>query len=424
MCEDNNRISDAPVLYEWTLLGQGVEYGPVYNHESITYSTSVSNAFSYTVASACFLSALALWFVHTPASPQPTHNTFSDHTTPPHATSSVAAVNSSVTQLPTSTPVKKRTPSPEKVEAPLMGTTTPAVGKNDVVRVNNPYQTPPLTPEAINERARASLVNILCTTPSSTFNPVSGSGVVVKENLILTNAHVAQYVLLQDTTRIDITCVVRAGSPARPIGTARIAFMPRAWAQKHAEDIMSPFAKSTGESDVALVSIENPKEILPPIPFDTREAVAFTGDTVLIAGYPASFLGGILIQKNLSALSTFTTIPEVLTFSESLVDALNLGNTLLSQQGSSGGGVFNHYGYVVGLIATATLGNTTSDRELRAITMAHIDRTLRTETGMPFASYLEQGDSEELTTLFKPTARDLIHLFLSPLQLSTTTALL
>lgn len=246
----------------------------------------------------------------------------------------------------------------------------------------------------------------------------------MKENLILTNAHVAQYVLLQDTTRIDITCVVRTGSPARPIGTARIAFMPRIWAQRHAGDIMSSYAKSTGEYDVALVSIESPKEALPPIPFDAREAVAFTGDTVLIAGYPASFLGGILIQKNLSALSTFTTIPEVLTFSESLVDALNLGNTLLSQQGSSGGGVFNQYGYLVGLIATATLGNTTSDRELRAITIAHIDRAIRTEVGMSFATYLEQGDSTELTARFNPTARELIQLFLPPLRLSTTSALL
>jgi S1-C subfamily serine protease len=203
-----------------------------------------------------------------------------------------------------------------------------------------------------------------------------------------------------------------------------VAFIPRTWATRHAGDILSPLAKSTGEYDVALVSIEQPKEAVPPIAFDTREAVAFTGDTVLIAGYPASFLGGILIQKSLSAVSAFTTIPEVLTFSESLVDAVSLGKTVLAQQGSSGGGVFNQHGYLVGLIATATLGKTTDDRELRAITLAHINRTFRSEVGMSIEEYLSQGSSEELRTLFAPTARALVPLFLPALNLSTTSALL
>lgn len=381
----------------------------------------------YAVMAALILAAAALLV---PGSLQPTAPSLvtetTEATTEPmvHSSSSVASVAPSIASF-TSTSTKTHTPMvTHTVHQEARATTTLPADKNEVVRIQRPYQTPPLAPEALNEMARASLVNILCTTPSSTFNPVSGSGIVIKDNLVLTNAHVAQYVLLQDTTRIDITCVVRIGSPARPIGTARIAFIPHEWAQRHAADILSPLAKSTGEYDVALVSIERPKETVPPIAFDTREAVTFTGDSVLIAGYPASFLGGILIQKNLSAVSAFTTVPEVLTFSESLVDALSLGKTVLAQQGSSGGGVFNQHGYLVGIIATATLGNTTNDRELRAVTLAHIERTFRTETGMSLVEYLAQGTAEELRALFAPTARALIPLFLPALNLSTTSALL
>ncbi len=393
-----------------------METGTVYNVEHLPYSEFVKVIVGFLL----FLIILVIpspFFEETSLAPE------ARHVAPIESPSQrVAVVDSDVViadtlPIPTSTPKTPQKDSPLPPQTPP--TSPPETDVNQVVRIQAPYTTPPLSFEEINVRARGSLVNILCTTPTSTFNPTSGSGIVINNNLILTNAHVAQYVLLQDATFVDITCVVRTGSPAYPIGTARVAFMPRAWVQAHAQDILSSLAKSTGEYDVALISMEPLSGGTTPVkaPYDTREAIAFIDDPVLVLGYPASFLGGILIQKSLSALSAVTTIPEVLTFSQALVDAVSLGPTILAQQGSSGGGVFNQYGYLVGIITTSSQGETTDERTLRAISLAHIDRTFRKEAGMSLQQFIEQAPAATLATSFASTSRELVLPFLKALQL-------
>src|ERR1700733_7735385 len=59
---------------------------------------------------------------------------------------------------------------------------------------------PSLSSTELNTQTRAALVNIECTTiAGGTFEPISGSGVVIdSDGVILTNAHVAQFFLLRD----------------------------------------------------------------------------------------------------------------------------------------------------------------------------------------------------------------------------------
>src|SRR3989338_8875222 len=74
---------------------------------------------------------------------------------------------------------------------------------------------PPPSALELNALARAATVNIFCAMEDS--DAASGSGVVIDERgIILTNAHIAQYFLL-DTYRGKefVSCTIRTGSPAK-----------------------------------------------------------------------------------------------------------------------------------------------------------------------------------------------------------------
>src|SRR3989344_7620809 len=78
-----------------------------------------------------------------------------------------------------------------------------------------------LIPQAeLNDTVRKSIVNIFCLTKTvGVIEPITGSGVIIDSHgIILTNAHVAQYLLLRDYLVKDfLNCVIRGGSPATPL---------------------------------------------------------------------------------------------------------------------------------------------------------------------------------------------------------------
>ncbi len=234
--------------------------------------------------------------------------------------------------------------------------------------------------------ARGALVNILCTTLSGgSFNPISGSGVVVdSRGVILTNAHVAQYFLLRDyPTTNSIDCVVRTGSPAQPRYRAELLYLPPTWVVANAAQIKKDTPTGTGEFDYAFLRITgstNPQGTIPSsfaaLPMESGDP--YVQQRILLAAYPAGFLGGIAISLNLYPTSALATVGDVYTFGgETNIDLFSLGGTVVAQTGSSGGAAVSAQGKLIGLIATEVPGATTAERDLRAITMAHIDRSLR-----------------------------------------------
>lgn len=267
------------------------------------------------------------------------------------------------------------------------------------------YNVPPVPLDAVTERVLPSLVNILCT-GGNTFTGASGSGIVIDpRGVILTNAHVAQYFLLGE---YGVSCTIRVGAPAKERYTAELLFLPTQWAEKHAADLLKRQPTGTGEHDWALLRINGrtdlpaaqgtaqaggsqPPKTFPFIPFDTREHIAIKGDPVLLSSYPAGFLGGISIRRNLWPASTTTTVKDVFTFESGLVDIISLGGTIVAQSGSSGGAVVNQWGQLVGIIVTSTLGSTTDDRDLRAMTLAHIERSMFAHFGTNLAGFLNES---------------------------------
>jgi S1-C subfamily serine protease len=288
---------------------------------------------------------------------------------------------------------------------------------------NPPNETtspPSLQPEILNEKARSALVNILCEA-SSPLRSTSGSGVFVdSRGIILTNAHIAQYFLLEGTP-ISVSCTIRSGSPARAAWHAKLVFIPEKWVNKHAKDIVASHATGTGEHDYAFLAITSSVDgsplpaSFPSVSMNFEEAASVTGDPVLIAGYPAEFVGGSAARNTLHASTVFSNIKQLLTFTEGIVDVISVGGTVLAQSGSSGGGFIDLFGSLVGIIVTTSIGDTTGSRDLHAITPAHINRSMREHTGVSTQPFLSL-DITALLSSFQQKETGLSKVILSAIE--------
>lgn len=333
---------------------------------------------------------------------------------PPASTSVKTAVQPTV-KHPISQPVKKpQSPAPL---VPLKPEPVETVSETPTPTPQPPTALPSSSTDDANATVRNALVNILCVTAGSgPIRPISGSGIIIdSRGIILTNAHVAQFMLLSDyPTAGSIDCVIRAGSPARALYKAELLYFPTQWMNANAHKIISENPTGTGEHDFALLRIVGPSgantlpSSFPQVPMSVTQELAAL--PVVLAAYPAGFFDGATIQTNLFIASARTTIGQVFTFEDGGgADLFSAGGTVLSQKGSSGGAVVRETdGALVGLISTATQGATTAERDLRAITVSHINKSIEENTGAGLAALLT-GDSAQKARLFNlnvvPTLR-------------------
>ncbi len=273
---------------------------------------------------------------------------------------------------------------------------------------------PSLIPQAeLNDTVRKSIVNIFCLTKTvGVIEPITGSGVIIdSRGIILTNAHVAQYLLLRDYLVKDfLNCVIRGGSPATPLYKAEILYLPPLWIEQNALGIKLDKPTGTGENDFALLRITESTsptralpESFPAMPVYVSENDINIEDPVLLAGYPAGFLGGTDVTKNLWLTSSITSLKKLYTFRDQTLDGFSLGGTVLAQSGASGGGVFSlKTGELIGLIATSLLEGSTDERDLRAISLFHINERVQSFTGQDLKTFLS-GDLKQKSAEFNST---------------------
>ncbi len=269
--------------------------------------------------------------------------------------------------------------------------------------VPEPPTAPKLSFDELNQKTREALVNVLCTSKrGGSFNPISGSGIFIDpRGIILTNAHVAEYFLLKDyLTPNFLECAIRIGEPARNRYRARLLYLSPAWVAVNAEKINLSEPTGTGENDFALLLVTDTTSADIPMP-DAFPYVRMSLDDsalekpaeVLIAAYPAGFLSGIHIQKDLYPSSAVVRTGSVYSFwGEKTADIFSVGGSVVAQQGSSGGAVVNTEGELIGLIVTATSGHTTAERDLNALTMSHLRASFKRHTGDSIVSLLAAGD--------------------------------
>lgn len=279
---------------------------------------------------------------------------------------------------------------------------------------------PPVIPDPGEEEAeegsgfpRGALVNILCSAKTSALKKsISGSGVIIdSRGIILTVAHVGHYFLLEDYPSAGSSdCVVRTGDPAKTAYDAKLVYVSPEWVKENADALATARPRGNGENDFALLAITSSltSRALPSsfssVPLASSDPDE--NDRVLIGGYGAEFLSGSQIRDALSPILDAGRIAEVYTFGGNAVDVVSVAGTEAAQSGSSGGGLANASGRLVGLITTSNLSGGTAQRVLYAVTPSHIRASFRADAGTSLDSFL-RSSVDDLVEDFEDETREL-----------------
>ncbi len=255
-----------------------------------------------------------------------------------------------------------------------------------------------------------ALVNVFCTTElKNAVRTTTGSGVFIdSKGVILTNAHVAQFLLLADEASATAPrCVIRQGSPAEARYEASLLFISPSWIEANAYQLYAEKPSGTGEHDFALLFVDKsangeplPEHFPALAPLSERNYRYYAAE-VVAAGYPvvqAAPYG----DTSLTPLTDSTSITHLFTFNSGDVDIFSIGPSDVGEQGSSGGPVVNDAGEVVGLIVTRGNSADEGDQSLRALSISYIRRALEEETGLGLAETLS-GDLPRRAHAFRDT---------------------
>ena len=241
---------------------------------------------------------------------------------------------------------------------------------------------------------RAALVNIVCYVPAgSPLHSMSGSGIFIdSKGVILTNAHVAQYFLLRDR---NVSCTIRSGSPAVNRYKAALIYISPSWIRTNPTVLTQVAPSGTGEYDFALLAVtssatsEPLPALFPYVPLAETPPASLT--PIVIASFGAQFLETSQIQSSLYPTIVFGSIKDVYTFAVNTIDILALGGSAAAQEGSSGGGVADATGSLVGTITTSTIQGATDTRNLTAITASYIRAQYAREMNSSLDSLLAES---------------------------------
>lgn len=264
----------------------------------------------------------------------------------------------------------------------------------------------------ISDLVGNALVNIYCQYKTNEYiRTTTGTGFFINpKGIILTNAHVAQFLLLSSTKNPDhtVSCVIRTGNPAVAKYHAELLYISPTWVFENADVITQEAPRGTGERDYALLyiskSIDNTPlpTRFPAIPVDTNLLARNTvGASVITAGYPAEVLMRAGADAKLLPIIASTTVRTLYTFGSNYADVVSISESPVGEQGASGGPIVDIESHgAIGLIVTKGDTEVEGIHSLRALTLSYIDRTITEETGFPLTQNM-QGDLAYRGSIFK-----------------------
>ncbi len=328
-----------------------------------------------------------------------------------HGTTTIPAPSSSTAQsavhATTSAPIGVLAPSKKPVAS--KATTTPAKSA-----VSSALEGAPSTELALAlGHLRDATVNIICVTRDNSVRSVSGSGVLISsKGLILTVAHVGQYFLLQTLAPGNAVCVIRTGNPARNAYYAEPVYVSGSWVHDHPSTLIDAAPSGTGQDDFTVLAVTGSvtsaplPASFPFVPLTTNEPAL--NQPVAIGSYAAQTLTSDQIRSSLYPTLVFGSVKQRFTFGvANTLDLISLGGGIAAQEGSSGGGIVNDKGELMGVITTSTVSGTFASRDLRAITASHIRRSYSNDVGGDFDTAILAGDPENLVEKFVNRAKTL-----------------
>ncbi len=341
-----------------------------------------------------------------------THSGLSPSNLGKNTASVIQAVSTPIHDIATTTSEQKHPPKPVKA-IPIkiqsfISTTTPDTSSQNIFSSSSSTSSifkPAVIPSSVpvdvslfNVEARPAVVNILCTAKSATgLSPITGSGVIIDpRGIVVTNAHIAEFLLIKDFIQPNfVSCVVRTNNFYHTEYYAELVYISPMWVLNNKDLLKQQNPQGTGENDFAFLRITGSVDATSlPTAFsyiapNVREDI-IQDEPVLLVSYPAGFLGGDIIFHGVDETSAVTTVQKLYTFSTNTIDLISVAGTVVGQKGSSGGAVIDKNDTLIGVISTESEAKTTSQRDLRAITLGHINRSLIDHEHNSLSAFLSQ----------------------------------
>ncbi|MES3005685.1 MAG: serine protease [Patescibacteria group bacterium] len=288
-----------------------------------------------------------------------------------------------------------------------VSTTTPiALPQKNI----SPVTIPTLSSITHEQKIKNSVVNIYCSIQNGkNVKVITGSGIVVDpQGIVLTNAHVGQFPLLQNNPiSSNMSCSIRTGSPINKTYGVKTLYISKDWIFTNYKNISQTNFSETGEGDIAILQIvdkltgASAGKIFDYL--SLASSAPTINDQISIASYPADILGTSGINSLLTVQTEKLRISDSFSFSYApLPDLLETSDSLQAQHGSSGGALLNNSDALAGLITITVSGNSPLMKHVRALTIHHISNVIQKDTGYSLSSFLDQ-DIDNLFNQFELT---------------------
>ena len=307
----------------------------------------------------------------------------------------------------------------EKKPAPVGKVVAPAeVAPKAEVAATKPAPAPALNLNkefAFDPAWSNTVVNLFCMDRYGGYSySGGGSGVIIDpRGIILTSAHVVwPYFIFSEWPNPSLyQCTVRLGTPAKPMYTARLLYVPPQFAKTNF-DLLYDYQREDkyvyGEHDYALLMITgrtDPSEKLPAtfpyLPVYTGPVLG-EGSFIFDVGYPAGYLGGMTMQTSLGQAASPTRIYQRRSIKGTTdINLFSYLGDIAGQAGSSGGPVIKAGGEVAGLNAFVDdFASNTHEQILIALSTNYINTRLKEDTGYSLSEFLALGDFKTRSDAF------------------------